>query len=178
MSTPALYDVRLVIFDLDGTLRRARQPLRSAPRGAADWELLPNVRATIATLRARDPDLRFGVASNQDDVAAGKIDFETAQRLARDACTAAGIADAMIEICPHGDAGCSCHKPEPGMLRRIAARAGIEPVEILVVGNGDNDREAAERLGSRFVTSADFFARRPRGIFEIARRISRMGGAR
>jgi hypothetical protein len=54
----------LIIFDLDGTLRRCLVRGQSAPHSPLEWELLPRVSATIARVRFENPLVRFGIASN------------------------------------------------------------------------------------------------------------------
>ena len=50
--------------------------------------------------------------------------------------------------CPHApEAGCSCRKPEPGLILAALERSGIAAVESLLVGDDERDLEAAARAG-------------------------------
>jgi D-glycero-D-manno-heptose 1,7-bisphosphate phosphatase len=158
---------RLVIFDVDDTLRRTTTPGQPCPYFPTEWELLPNVAATLRRFRwkaAREPGagLFLGAASNQDHVGYGHLTHDTAVSLIRDALAAAlgrPAVDAAIEICPHRlEVTCACRKPAPGMLLALARRFDVRPEETLFVGNAASDREAALRAGTRFRDAADFFA--------------------
>lgn len=153
---------KLFIFDADDTLRRTIVPGRPCPHRPGEWELMPGVREKLLPVRwgtAGSPCL--GIASNQDQVGYGHLTFEMARTLLRElARTAAGIepADAALQLCPHPlEQRCDCRKPEPGMLRTIMEHYRVTPGETLFVGNHQVDREAAQRAGTHFSWSQDFF---------------------
>lgn len=151
--------VKLVVFDADGTLRWTIVPGQGCPYRDGEWRLMPNVRRTLKALRrARVP---IAIASNQEDVALGHLTRSTARRLIEDAVVRAlgrRPADLRIEMCTcMPGSGCECHKPAPGMLRRLIADFGITPAEALFVGDLDTDRECAERAGARFAWARDVF---------------------
>ncbi len=50
-------------------------------------------------------------------------------------------------------------KPAPGMLLAAMKAAEVEPAQTLMVGDRDEDREAAEAAGVRFIHAAEFFGR-------------------
>lgn len=54
-------------------------------------------------------------------------------------------------------------KPDPAMLERIAAIAGVNPSEILMVGDSSTDLEMAERTGSPFLLFAGTVRSRQEG---------------
>ena len=66
--------------------------------------------------------------------------------------------DMPIAICPHAPkAGCTCRKPEPGMLWWLMGHHGRLPDEVLFVGDMESDRQAADRAGCRFASAGEFF---------------------
>ena len=152
----------LVIFDADDTLRRTLVPGQPCPHAPHEWELLPGVRDTLK--RYDWSRRRFGIASNQDQVAYSLLPEHTARRLLEDLARAA-IGNAsrqeLIRFCPHAeDAGCTCRKPRPGMILDLCATAGVPNSRTLFVGNSASDQECAARAGTSFVWAATFFRRR------------------
>ena len=62
---------KLIIFDVDGTLRRCLAPGQVCPNAPDQWELMPNVKETLAEIKWGLPDCgntAFGIASNQAGV--------------------------------------------------------------------------------------------------------------
>ncbi|WP_053366774.1 D-glycero-alpha-D-manno-heptose-1,7-bisphosphate 7-phosphatase [Bacillus sp. FJAT-27245] len=57
-----------------------------------------------------------------------------------------------IAYCPHKpNAGCSCRKPEPGMLTDLAEKHGINLFESVMVGDHERDIEAGKAAGCKTV---------------------------
>ncbi len=153
------HDVDLMIFDADGTLRRTLIAGQPAPRAPGEWELLPNVRATLAQFDWAGT--RFALASNQDQVGYGLYTAEMAGRLLRDlaaAATGGACETPVIRFCPHRlDVSCLCRKPAPGMLLDILRETNTNAVRALFVGDNETDRAAAESAGVRFRWAREFF---------------------
>jgi D-glycero-D-manno-heptose 1,7-bisphosphate phosphatase len=164
MADPAIFGrYRLIIFDADDTLRRTTIPGKPCPHSPGEWELMPGVRELLVGIRwDLESSPRFGIASNQDQVAYGYLSLATARDLLRDlarAVTNFVPPDPALQLCPHPlDLDCECRKPNPGMLVRIMDHYGIEPAQTLFVGNHAIDREAAGRAGTAFICSEEFFA--------------------
>lgn len=156
-------NIRLIIFDMDGTLRRTTVAGKPCPHAPGEWALLPNVREKLSRIVRERDEIRFGVASNQDQVAYGLLTEQMALRLIEDLWDeAVGLnrSAPVVRICPHAmDAGCGCRKPEPGMLLSIMRACGVPPGETLFVGDAEVDREAARRAGVSFAWAWDFFDR-------------------
>jgi histidinol-phosphate phosphatase family protein len=56
------------------------------------------------------------------------------------------------QVCPHApEDGCGCRKPAPGMVVEAAARLGLPPDRVLVVGDIGADMHAARAAGARAV---------------------------
>lgn len=155
--------IRLVVFDADGTLRRATVPGRVCPWGPDEWEPLPGIREALAGVRWGDGGLLLGLASNQDQVFYGHLSAGMARRLLLDAAEAATghrPPEGAARLCPHAmDAGCGCRKPAPGLLREAMAFYGARAGETLFVGDAGTDREAAARAGVAFLHVAELLAR-------------------
>jgi histidinol-phosphate phosphatase family protein len=53
-----------------------------------------------------------------------------------------------IYVCPHApDAGCSCRKPEPGLVQGALAERGYDPAASFMTGDEERDLEAGRRAG-------------------------------
>ena len=160
-SSELVASVRLVIFDADGTLRRTTVPGQPCPHAEHEWELLPNVRASLTTIDWRRHGVAVGVASNQDHVGYGLIHAHLAERLLRDmiaAATGGAVCNPEIRFCPHRlEEPCGCRKPAPGMLLDIMRVRGTEPADTLFVGDSLVDEQAARAAGVHFAWSHDFF---------------------
>ena len=156
-------EIKLYIFDADGTLRRTTVEGLPCPNGPGDWELIPGVRERLSRIGWGPAGARFGIATNQGGVGVGHITSETAHRLLADMIVEAfGVEppNGAVEMCPHAPhAGCLCRKPRPLLLRRLMRRFGASRRETLFVGDMDRDEEAARRAGVRFMWAHEFFDR-------------------
>ena len=144
-------DADLLIFDADGSLRRRAGNHRGAPRGPGDWVLLPGVRETL--MRLDWTRVRLGIATNQPDVALGRVSLAMARGLIDEMLGAAGVPTAarLIEICPHDKkSDCICRKPMPGMIVRLLDAARVTRGRAVMFGNAAIDRQAARRAGVRY----------------------------
>ena len=162
--------VRLYIFDADGTLRRTTVPGLLCPNRPGEWELIPGVRQRLARVNWGG-GARFGVATNQGGVGLGYMTLAAARRLLADMVSEAfGVPPppGSIEICPHAPhLGCACRKPEPEMLLRLMRRFRASPAETLFVGDMDRDEEAARRAGARFAWAHEFFGWGGKNAYEV-----------
>jgi D-glycero-D-manno-heptose 1,7-bisphosphate phosphatase len=153
-------NIKLIIFDVDGTLRRTTVEGKPCPHAPGEWELLPGVGEKLSRIALAQKGIRFGAASNQDQVAYGLLTERMAVQLIEDLFSEAVGASftPVIRVCPHAmDAGCGCRKPEPGMLWSVMRDCGVTPDETLFVGDTELDKEAARRAGVSFVWAWNFF---------------------
>lgn len=54
-------------------------------------------------------------------------------------------------------------KPAPGMLLRAMADVGAAPADTIMVGDSDDDRQAAENAGVNFILAREFFGEKSHG---------------
>lgn len=134
-----------VLFDRDGTL------VVDVPY-CADPDLVtpvPAARPALTLLRAAG--VPVGVVTNQSGIARGLLSREQADAVNRRVERLLGPF-AVWELCPHGpDDGCACRKPAPGMVLAAAARLGVAPEDVAVVGDIGADVGAARAAGARSV---------------------------
>jgi len=153
---------RLYLFDCDGTLRTCRREGQPCPNAPDEWDLLPNVHATLAHY---DWGVlhRWAFITNQAGVALGFLDDAMNRRLLLDLERACGLPSGIRgvgqwRVCTHHPRhGCVCRKPSPYMLLQAIQEADIPVMQTLYVGDMDSDREAAQRAGVAYMPAAEFF---------------------
>lgn len=161
LSLPAAWDnVRAIVFDADGTLRRTTVAGAPCPHAPDEWQLLPWAADGVLTRLPWGNALALGVASNQDHVGYGHLSERQARALLRSMAVEAtgAVADsAAVQLCPHVlEIACACRKPGGGMLHALLTHWAIAPDALLFVGDTPTDAEAARRAGARFVHVDDF----------------------
>ncbi len=140
---------RAVFLDRDGTLIREVGYLSRVE----ELEVLPGVAEALKRL-GEAGYLRL-VVSNQSGVARGYFDEATVERLndaLRDRLRAAGADVEDFAWCPHHpdhDKACACRKPEPGLLKELAARHGVDLKASWMVGDKAVDVAAGKNAGCR-----------------------------
>jgi len=136
---------RAVLFDRDGTLV-VDVPYCADP---AQVTPVPTAGAALALLRAAG--IPVGVVTNQSGIARGLLRRGQADAVNRRVDDLLGPF-AVWQMCPHGPGdGCSCRKPAPGMVLAAAARLGVDPADVAVVGDIGADVDAARAAGARAV---------------------------
>ena len=141
-------EYRHIILDRDGVLNR-EAPAAGYIREPAEFVWLPGALEALASLRQAGAHL--SVATNQSGVGRGLMSLAQLEavheRMRAEAARHGADLDDVL-FCPHapGD-GCSCRKPEPGLIRAAIARSGIPAAESVVVGDDLRDLEAAARAG-------------------------------
>jgi D-glycero-D-manno-heptose 1,7-bisphosphate phosphatase len=137
---------RAVFLDRDGVLNRSlvRNGKPIAPRRLAEFRLLPGASAAVARVKAAG--FLAIVVTNQPDVGHGLI---PAQELAdMHARLSEKVPVDAILVCPHRqDAGCSCRKPKPGLIRRAMRRWRADPARSYMVGDRWSDIVAGRAAG-------------------------------
>ncbi len=137
----------LVILDRDGVINRDSDAFVKSP---SEWLPLPGSIDAIATLS--QAGFTVTVASNQSGLARGLFDraaLRAMHRKLRRLVNAAGGRIDRIVVCPHGpDDGCSCRKPLPGLLLRLARHYDTSLEGVPVIGDSTRDLEAAVAAGA------------------------------
>jgi HAD superfamily hydrolase (TIGR01662 family) len=140
VPTPAPPEV--VLFDRDGTL------VHDVPYNGDPDLVRPVDTALPALRRLRDAGVRVGVVTNQSGVARGLLDSDQVRRVNARVEELLGPFDVWM-VCPHDDSdGCSCRKPQPGMVLAAASQLGVRPERCAVIGDIGRDVEAAEAAGA------------------------------
>jgi D-glycero-D-manno-heptose 1,7-bisphosphate phosphatase len=137
--------IRAILFDRDGTLvvnvPHNTDPARVVP--------MPTARESVELVRRRG--VPMAVVSNQSAIGRG---FATVGDVE---LTNARVEELLGPIgpflfCPHmPDDGCSCRKPQPGLLLEAARQLGVEIECVAFVGDMASDMAAASAAGARGV---------------------------
>lgn len=137
---------RAVFLDRDGVLNRAvvRDGKPYPPSGPEQLEILPGVVEACITLRTAG--FTLVVVTNQPDVARG-----TQRRAVVQAINEALRAQVPLDdfrVCYHDELdGCTCRKPQPGLLLQAARDWQIDLASSFMVGDRWRDIEAGRRAG-------------------------------
>lgn len=143
-----------VFLDRDGVLNKAfiRNGKPYSPDTVEEMIILPDAASALERLRQRG--FRLIVATNQPDIARGRLTREQVD--AMNAHLRSKLPLDAIEVCTHDDAdNCDCRKPKPGLLLRAAKRDGIELSQSFMVGDRWRDIEAGHSAGCRTVLIGD-----------------------
>jgi len=142
-----MYPLRHVILDRDGVLNY--EPPGGYVTNPDQWVWIEGVLDALAKMYSAG--LRLSVATNQSCVGRGVIDQQTLEtihdRMRRDA-GAKGIFFSGIHFCPHTpDQGCSCRKPEPGLIEQAIRQSGISKDQTVFIGDSQSDLQAGRAAG-------------------------------
>ena len=136
----------LVILDRDGVINLDSDAYIKSPE---EWQPVTGSPEAIAALTRAE--YRVVVATNQSFIARKLFDEYTLARIHQKMAQTLERACSMIHgvfYCPHGPGeGCSCRKPETGLLEAIS-REFDHPLEgVPLVGDSWKDVQAARRAG-------------------------------
>lgn len=141
---------RAVFLDRDGVINKAlvRQQKPYAPTSLEEFELLPGVPQAIASLK--DAGFKIIVVTNQPDVARGTVKKETVDEIHQS--LGQQLAVDGIKVCYHVDEdGCSCRKPNSGMLLEAAEEWSLDLPGSYMVGDRWRDIGAGKAAGCRTI---------------------------
>lgn len=141
--------VRAVFLDRDGVICQNHE---DHVKSWEEFTFLPYVLPALQQL-ARTP-LRIIVVTNQAMINRQLISVETLEeihtRMVAEVQAAGGRIDA-IYYCPHRpEEGCSCRKPQPGMLLQAAKDLGLELANSYLIGDAESDLLAGKAAGCRW----------------------------
>ncbi len=143
---------KLVVFlDRDGVLNQNVGYLSDIAR------IVPTGVGHAIARAVNASKLRYAVISNQPIVATGQATFRQIEVLTREVLRMNGFLefhDAPIYICPHLPTSrkggydsdlivdCTCRKPKPGLIFKALSDLGIDPKNIIFIGDSIVDVEA------------------------------------
>lgn len=138
---------RAVLLDRDGVINR--RIVNGYVTQWKDFTFLPGVLGALRLLR--ENGYKVLVVSNQSCVGRGLLTWGELQAITRRMLLEVALAGGAIErvyYCPHapGD-GCSCRKPQPGLLVKAMEDHRVLPSQIYMVSDAESDMEAAARAG-------------------------------
>jgi D-glycero-D-manno-heptose 1,7-bisphosphate phosphatase len=137
---------RAVFLDRDGVLIENRADY------VREWSHVTLLPGTVDALHGlHEAGLKIIVVTNQSAVGRGLISFETAQeinnRLVRTILENGGWIDAVY-MCPHQpQEGCTCRKPQPGLLLQAAREFALDLESSWIVGDAWSDLLAGQSAG-------------------------------
>ena len=137
---------KLVIYGRDGILNQYREDHVKSPQ---EW--VPIKGALEAVARLNHAGWHAVVATNQSGIGRGMIDMASVNavhaHMFKALMTAGGRIDAVF-FCPHTpEDGCDCRKPQPGLMRDIGKRYGIDLKQVPMVADTLRDLQAAAAAG-------------------------------
>ena len=131
-----------LLCDRDGTL------VVDVPYNNDPEQLVPMVGVVGALARARRAAVRTGVVTNQSGVAKGIVSPAELEALHARLDALLGPFD-VICACPHDETeGCTCRKPQPGLVLQAAETLGVPASACVVIGDTIADVEAADAAGA------------------------------
>jgi len=141
MSQPAVF------LDRDGTINEEMGYINHVSR----FRLLPEAGTGIR--RLNEAGFKVVVVTNQSGAARGYFPASLVEEMhghLQDLLAAQGARVDAIYTCLHGpDEGCSCRKPQPGLLLQAAEELGLDLSRSYLVGDRYKDMETAARAGVR-----------------------------
>ncbi len=140
--------MKTVFVDRDGVINRNRG---DHVKSWDEFVFLPHAMDALAELTRHG--FRIVVLTNQAAINRGITRRETIEEIHTRMAAALEAAGARIEgifYCPHRpEEGCSCRKPQPGMLFRASEQLGIDLSQSYLIGDALTDVMAARRAGCR-----------------------------
>lgn len=137
---------KLVIFGRDGVLNQYRDDHVKDP---AEWLPIPGALEAVA--RLNQAGWHTVVATNQAGIGRGMIDMASLNavhaHMMKLLAAQGGRMDAVF-FCPHTPQDqCECRKPQPGMMRQIGERWGVDLADVPMVGDSLRELQAAQNAG-------------------------------
>ena len=170
--------VDAVLLDRDGTL------VVDVAYNGDPTKVAPVPGAKFALDRLRQAGIRLAIVTNQSGIARGLLTQAQVDAVNERVEELLGPFDAVV-VCPHGpDDGCTCRKPEPGMLQKAMAELGTEAARCALIGDIGADITAALAAGIRpvlvptGVTRAEEVAAAPAVATDLAAAVDLLMGGR
>jgi D-glycero-D-manno-heptose 1,7-bisphosphate phosphatase len=139
-----------VFLDRDGVINKLvyRNGKLTSPRSIEEFEFEEGIEPPLQRLSAEG--FRLFVVTNQPEIARGLVMRESVSVMTARVMSLPVIEE--VRVCPHDDDdGCSCRKPQPGMLIELAQRHGISIGESYIVGDTWRDSSAGSNAGCKSI---------------------------
>ena len=140
---------RVLFVDRDGTL--VEEPPDEQVDSLEKIRFMPDVFAELQKMTSAG--YRLVMVTNQDGLGTASFPrekFELAQNFIVNAFASQGLTFDAICVCPHRPAdGCSCRKPNPGMVAEYLRTTSVDMARSAVIGDRLTDLEFARNLGIR-----------------------------
>ena len=137
---------RAIFLDRDGILNNSivRNGKPYPPSSISEIELPHGI--TDALIQFKNYDFLLIVVTNQPDVANGTTSLEKVDAINNYLRSKLPLDD--ILVCFHDDAdGCSCRKPNPGLILDAVAKYNIDVNTSYMIGDRWKDIEAGRKAG-------------------------------
>ena len=139
--------MKLIILDRDGVINHDSMNYIKSPQ---EWLPIKGSLQAVADLTALG--FTIAVATNQSGVSRGYYDLETLEKIHGKMCSLIAEKGGCIDkiwYCTHlPSQGCSCRKPEPGMLLNIADYYQVDLSEVYFIGDRVTDIQAGLKAGA------------------------------
>lgn len=135
-----------VFLDRDGVINR------DSPDYITSWDQFHFLPGSLTAIRRlTEAGRTVIVITNQSAVGRGMMDAATLEAIHRNLCREAaahGGRIAAVFHCPHHpDAGCTCRKPAPGLIRQAQRRFAIDLATAAMIGDSARDVQCGKRAG-------------------------------
>jgi len=153
---------KAVFLDRDGVICENRDDYVKSWK---EFVWLPRAKEALSRLKS------YGyiaiVITNQSAIGRGIVSRETVdkihQRMEREIAQTGGKIE-KVYYCPHKpEDGCSCRKPEPGLLLKAAGDLKLDLRTSYLVGDAITDIEMGHKVGSRTI-----MVKTGKGLSELA----------
>ncbi len=139
---------RAIFLDRDGVINVNR---KDYVKSWKEFEFLPNTKKALKKIN--ESGYMLIIITNQSPIGRGIFKPEILDGIHQKMLgelSKAGVRIDAIYFCPHkpGD-GCSCRKPEPGLLVKAAEDFNIDLSNSWMIGDSDSDIVSGKRAGCR-----------------------------
>ena len=142
--------VDAIFLDRDGVLNRERADY---VKSVQELKILPGVLSALSQLARLDCPIF--VVTNQSCVGRDIIsrsELNVIHGALLDEVKQNGGRIDQFYVCPHHpEEGCSCRKPQPGLLRKAAQEHGLNLGHCIFIGDAITDYQAAQGAGCRSI---------------------------
>lgn len=143
---------KIIFLDRDGVINK-RPPQADYVKTWAEFEFLSGSIEAIRLLNSKE--YKIYVVTNQPGIARKIVSEKNLSIIHRNMQRKLREKGARIEgiyICPHGwDEGCSCRKPQPGLLLKASREHLFDLTQAIFIGDDERDLQAGEKAGCKTI---------------------------